>query len=38
MHSNQLEVENRLPELDYFVDSPLSIQATEIVKKYPRIF
>ena len=35
---NQLEVENRLPELDYFVDSPLSIQATEIVKKYPGYF
>ena len=35
---NQLEVENRLPELDYFVDSPLSIEATEIVKKYPGYF
>jgi len=35
---NQLEVENRLPDLDYFVDSPLSIQATEIVKKYPQYF
>lgn len=35
---NQLELENRLPELDYFVDSPLSIEATEIVKKYPGYF
>ncbi|MEY3432739.1 MAG: hypothetical protein RL131_675, partial [Bacteroidota bacterium] len=35
---NQLELENRLPELDYFVDSPLSIHATEIVKKYPQYF
>jgi len=35
---NQLEVENRLPDLDYFVDSPLSIEATEIVKKYPGYF
>ncbi|HVZ56596.1 MAG TPA: MBL fold metallo-hydrolase [Chitinophagaceae bacterium] len=35
---NQLELENRLPRLDYFVDSPLSIQATEIVKKYPQYF
>lgn len=35
---NQLELENRLPELDYFVDSPLSIEATEIVKKYSRYF
>lgn len=35
---NQLELENRLPDLDYFVDSPLSVEATEIVKKYPKYF
>jgi metallo-beta-lactamase family protein len=35
---NQLELERRLPKLDYFVDSPLSIKATEIVKKYPKYF
>jgi metallo-beta-lactamase family protein len=35
---NQLEVENRLPELDYYVDSPLSIEATEVVKHYPTYF
>jgi metallo-beta-lactamase family protein len=35
---NQLEQENRLPALDYFVDSPLSITVTEIVKKYPQYF
>ncbi|MES1218811.1 MAG: MBL fold metallo-hydrolase [Bacteroidota bacterium] len=35
---NQLELENRLPALDYFVDSPLSIEATEVVKKYPQYF
>jgi len=35
---NQLELERRLPELDYFVDSPLSVEATEIVKKYPQYF
>ncbi|HXB96187.1 MAG TPA: MBL fold metallo-hydrolase, partial [Puia sp.] len=35
---NQLEQEHRLPALDYFVDSPLSIAATEIVKKYPQYF
>ena len=35
---NQLELERRLPEVDYFVDSPLSIKATEIVKKYPQYF
>lgn len=35
---NQLEVERRLPELDYFVDSPLSIEATELIKRYPNYF
>lgn len=35
---NQLELENRLPDLPYFVDSPLSIEATEIVKHYPQYF
>ncbi len=35
---NQLENERRLPDLDYFVDSPLSIKATEIVKRYPDDF
>ncbi len=35
---NQLEIERRLPDLDYFVDSPLSIEATQIVKSYPKLF
>ena len=35
---NQLELERRLPDLDYFVDSPLSVKATEIVKHYPQYF
>src|SRR6186713_1334120 len=35
---NQLELERRLPDLDYYVDSPLSIKATEIVKRYPSDF
>jgi metallo-beta-lactamase family protein len=35
---NQLELENRLPNVDYFVDSPLSVEATEVVKKYPNLF
>lgn len=35
---NQLENENRLPDLPYFVDSPLSVEATDIVKKYPQYF
>jgi metallo-beta-lactamase family protein len=35
---NQLELENRLPDLDYYVDSPLSVEATEVVKRYPQYF
>lgn len=35
---NQLELERRLPDLDYFVDSPLSVNATEIIKHYPQYF
>lgn len=35
---NQLEIERRLPDLDYYVDSPLSIEATEVVKRYSRYF
>ena len=35
---NQLENENRLPKLDYFLDSPLSITVTDIVKKYKSYF
>jgi metallo-beta-lactamase family protein len=35
---NQLELERRLPDLPYFVDSPLSVKATEIVKSYPKYF
>ncbi len=35
---NQLELERRLPPVEYFVDSPLSVKATKIVKSYPRYF
>lgn len=35
---NQLELEGRLPALDYFVDSPLSVEATELVKRFPKYF
>jgi metallo-beta-lactamase family protein len=35
---NQLELEGRLPEMEYFVDSPLSIKATQVVKRYPQYF
>jgi metallo-beta-lactamase family protein len=35
---NQLELENALPPFDYYVDSPLSIEATEVVKSYSQYF
>ncbi|MEJ7586907.1 MAG: MBL fold metallo-hydrolase [Ferruginibacter sp.] len=35
---NHLEMEKRLPPIEYFVDSPLSVRATQIVKSYPRYF
>lgn len=35
---NQLELENRLPNLPYYVDSPLSREATEIISSYPDYF
>lgn len=35
---NQLEIERRLPDLPYIVDSPLSVKATQIVKRYPQYF
>lgn len=35
---NQLDLENSLPGLEYYVDSPLSIEATEVVKSYPQYF
>lgn len=31
---NQLSLEKRLPELLYFIDSPLSLKATETIKKH----
>jgi metallo-beta-lactamase family protein len=35
---NHLEVERRLPPVTYYVDSPLSISITDMVKKYPDYF
>lgn len=35
---NQLELENRLPAVPYYVDSPLSREATGILKNYPQYF
>lgn len=35
---NQLELENRLPKLDYFLDSPLSMAVTDLIKNYSVYF
>jgi metallo-beta-lactamase family protein len=35
---NQLELERRLPDVNYYVDSPLSVEATEVIKSYPSCF
>jgi metallo-beta-lactamase family protein len=35
---NQLELEGRLPKLRYYVDSPMSVTTTEVVKKFPELF
>lgn len=35
---NQLSLEKRLPHIPVYVDSPLSKEATDIVKSYPRYF
>ena len=35
---NQLSLEKRLPEVLYFIDSPLSQKATETIKKYKEQF
>ncbi len=35
---NQLSLEKRLPHVPIYVDSPLSIEATEVVKKFPKYF
>ena len=35
---NDLELNNRLPKVKYFVDSPLSVAATNVVKRHPECF
>jgi metallo-beta-lactamase family protein len=35
---NQLDLEGRLPKIDYVVDSPLSIRLTKIIKQYPEVY
>jgi len=35
---NQLDLENRLPNVPFYVDSPLSREATAVLKNYPSYF
>lgn len=35
---NTLFLQKRLPHVPYYVDSPLSVEATELVKKFPKLF
>lgn len=35
---NQLENERRLPDIPYYVDSPLSMEATQVMENYPQYF
>ncbi|MBN8665783.1 MAG: MBL fold metallo-hydrolase [Chitinophagales bacterium] len=35
---NQLELERRLPKINIYVDSPLSKEATAVIKSYPQYF
>ena len=35
---NNLELHNKLPDVLYYVDSPLSIQATQVLKNHPEVY
>ena len=35
---NGLELKNKLPDVPYYVDSPLSMQATEVLKNHPEVY
>ena len=35
---NQMELENRLPRIDFFLDSPLSTAVTDVIKQFPSHF
>jgi metallo-beta-lactamase family protein len=35
---NQLSLEKRLPHIPIYVDSPLSMEATEMLKKFPKYY
>lgn len=35
---NKLSLENRLPKVKYYLDSPMSIEITELTKTFPQLF
>ncbi|RZK83144.1 MAG: MBL fold metallo-hydrolase [Pedobacter sp.] len=35
---NGLELKGKLPEVAYYIDSPLSLQATEVLKSHPEVY
>jgi metallo-beta-lactamase family protein len=35
---NALELKNQLPDIQYYVDSPLSLEATEVLKDHPEVY
>ena len=35
---NGLELKNKLPDVAYYVDSPLSMQATQVLKSHPEVY
>jgi metallo-beta-lactamase family protein len=35
---NGLELKNKLPNINYYVDSPLSMQATQVIKNHPEVY
>lgn len=35
---NRLELERRLPKVKYYLDSPMSIEITELTKQFPNLF
>ncbi|TDQ09407.1 MBL fold metallo-hydrolase RNA specificity domain-containing protein [Pedobacter metabolipauper] len=35
---NGLELKNKLPDVPYYVDSPLSLEATQVLKNHPEVY
>ncbi|MNY13381.1 Ribonuclease [compost metagenome] len=33
-----MELKNKLPDVQYYVDSPLSLQATEVLRNHPEVY